>query len=112
MIRVVLESPYGGAISRNVTYARRCVRDCLQRGETPVVSHLLFTQPGILRDEEPEERVLGMAAGHAWINVCDFVVVYHDYGVSPGMLKGLDVARAEGKNVAYRLIGKNQGDAC
>ena len=63
---VILESPYAGDIERNVAYARECIRDCLLRGESPIASHLLFTQPGILRDDVPAERHLGIAAGLVW----------------------------------------------
>lgn len=46
MRRVVLESPFAGDVERNVRYAKACIRDCLSRGEAPIASHLLFTQPG------------------------------------------------------------------
>jgi hypothetical protein len=83
--RVILESPYAGEIERNVAYARRCVRDCLQRNEAPIASHLLFTQPGVLRDEVAEERALGISAGLAWLPAAEAMVVYVDHGVSHGM---------------------------
>lgn len=88
MRRVILESPYAGDIQRNVEYARACLRDCLERGEAPIASHLLYTQPGVLRDEVPEEREWGIAAGLAWSDtfVCDAAVFYTDRGWSHGML--------------------------
>jgi len=89
---VVIESPYAGDIEANVEYARRCVRDSLERGEAPVAFHLLFTQPGILRDEVKEERQWGMDAGHAWIEKADLVAVYTDKGISRGMKWGMRVA--------------------
>jgi hypothetical protein len=63
---VILESPYAGDVETNTTYARACVRDSLSRGEAPLASHLLYTQPGILRDDVPDERQRGMDAGLAW----------------------------------------------
>jgi hypothetical protein len=108
MRRVILESPYGSAdpaeIARNVDYARRCVRDCVMRGESPIASHLLFTQPGILRDEVPEERTLGIEAGLAWCAVADASVVYTDRGISGGMRRGIDAAVAAGLPIEYRWI--------
>jgi hypothetical protein len=92
MALVILESPYSGDIDRNIAYARACVRDCLQRNESPAVSHLLFTQPGVLDDNKPHERALGIAAGHAWLRAADKVVVYIDHGVSDGMQHGIDAA--------------------
>lgn len=60
---VVLESPYAGDVERNVRYARAAVRDCLDRGEAPIASHLLYTQPGVLDDLVPAERAMGIEAG-------------------------------------------------
>jgi len=66
MKRVIVESPYKGDIPTNVAYAREALRDSLMRGEAPLASHLLYTQEGVLRDEIPEERALGIEAGLSW----------------------------------------------
>jgi hypothetical protein len=106
--RVIVESPYGSedpaVIAENVTYARACVRDCLLRGESPSASHLLLTQPGILRDEVPEERKLGIDAGLAWGAVAEATVVYTDRGISRGMQYGIANAERAGRPVEYRTI--------
>lgn len=104
MRRVILESPYAGNVDANVAYARACVRDCLQRGESPIASHLLFTQPGVLRDDVPEERALGIAAGLAWRHVAEATVVYADHGVSPGMQHGIKIAKDAGLPVEIRYL--------
>lgn len=82
---VIIESPYAGDIEENVTYARAAMRDSLRRGEAPIASHLLYTQPGILRDEMPEERKLGIEAGFEWWRKADLIAFYIDRGMSPGM---------------------------
>ena len=46
MRQVIFESPYAGNVEENVAYARAAVRDSLLRGELPIASHLLYTQPG------------------------------------------------------------------
>jgi hypothetical protein len=102
--RVVVESPYAGDVARNVAYARAAVRDSVLRGEAPVASHLLFTQPGILRDGVPEERALGITAGHAWIEVADLVAVYTDLGISIGMMEGIKKAEKLDILVVYRVL--------
>jgi len=107
MRRVILESPYAGDVDRHVAYARRCVRDCLQRDEAPIASHLLFTQPNVLRDEDPQERALGIAAGLAWVPVADVMVVYYDYGISDGMKGAMDEAQKHGMVIEVRMIGAN-----
>jgi hypothetical protein len=104
MRRVVLESPYAGNIKRNVIYARLCIRDCLLRGESPIASHLLFTQDGILKDDVPLERKLGMDAGHAWMVAADACVVYVDFGLSHGMQAGIKEADRIGLKVEYRKL--------
>ncbi len=101
---VIIESPYAGDIERNVAYARAAVRDSLGRGEAPIASHLLYTQPGILRDEHPGERLQGIAAGHAWISKADLMAVYGDLGISSGMEQGVALATAAGFSISYRYL--------
>jgi hypothetical protein len=92
MRRVIVESPYAGDIEKNLRYVRACMADCLSRGEAPFASHALYTQPGVLRDEDPEERKLGIYAGFEWRAAADATVVYMDLGVSTGMRYGVDAA--------------------
>jgi len=103
---VVLESPYAGDIETNVAYARACVRDCLLMGEAPIASHLLYTQPGILRDEVPDDRRLGIAAGFAWRRFAAATVVYGDLGITPGMWEGINHSRALGVPVEFRRLAQ------
>jgi hypothetical protein len=102
---VIVESPYAGEVARNERYARACLADCLRRGEAPFASHLLYTQPGVLRDGVNPERVLGIRAGFAWGRMADATVVYTDLGLSPGMQAGIDDARDNWRPVEYRQIG-------
>jgi hypothetical protein len=104
---VILESPFAGDKQANIDYARLCVRDSLMRGEAPIASHLLYTQPTILDDSAPEERRMGIAAGLAWVDVADVTVVYTDLGISTGMKHGISDAKTDGRPVEYRTI-KNQ----
>lgn len=105
MRRVVVESPYGGDVAGNVDYARRCIVDCLKRGESAIASHLLYTQPGILDDAVVVERQLGIAAGLAWHQVADAVVFYMDRGMSMGMQAAENHANFSGKIVERRWLG-------
>src|SRR5688500_13514676 len=99
---VIIESPYAGEIEANVEYARRCVRDSLSRGEAPIASHLLYTQPGILNDNDPTERQWGIDAGLAWRQVAEASVVYTDSGISSGMKYGIAAAVKTGLPIEYR----------
>jgi hypothetical protein len=108
MRRVVLESPFAGPTEAeqqaNIDYARACVADCLRRGDSAIASHLLYTQPGVLRDDVPGERELGIAAGLAWLPVALATVVYTDRGISPGMHRGIRAARLLGIPIEWRSV--------
>lgn len=104
MRRVIVESPFADDVDANINYARRCVRDALNRGEAPIASHLLYTQPGVLNDANPLERDLGIAAGLAWRFVADATVVYTDRGISRGMKYGIEIAMSAGLPIEYRQI--------
>lgn len=102
---VIIESPFAGDVERNIEYARACVRDSLSRGEAPIASHLLYTQPGILDDNIPFERKWGIDAGLAWRRKAELSAVYEDLGISEGMRYGIKAARNAGVPVEYRRIG-------
>lgn len=101
---VILESPYAGNVSANEEYARLCVRDSLARGEAPIASHLLYTQPTILDDTDPTERQWGIDAGLAWKAVAHASVVYTDKGITHGMEYGIAAARNAGLDVEMRTL--------
>jgi hypothetical protein len=107
MRRVVIESPFAGDVDKNKRYLRACMRDCVLRGETPYASHGLLTQEGVLRDEVPEERELGIRAGFAWRPVADATVIYVDLGVSGGMYYGIEDALKINSPIEYRVLGKD-----
>ena len=115
MRRVVLESPFAGRSKfslvryfqqrRNIRYARSCIRDSLLRGEAPIASHLLYTQPGVLVDTNKLERCHGINAGHAWLfGDLAGVVVYTDLGISSGMHAGIGSASIHHVPVEYRRL--------
>lgn len=88
MTPVVIESPYAGDISRNLEYARECMRDSLERGEAPYASHLLYTQ--VLDDMVDEERQLGIQAGFKWKHLPSVTTVFYlDRGWSKGMRQAM-----------------------
>ena len=106
MERVIVESPYAGDVEANVNYARACARECLEKEEAPFLSHLLYTQPGILKDEVPEERQWGIDAGLTWGEVAQKTVVYQDLGVSNGMRYGIKNAERAGRPIEFRNLGR------
>ena len=105
MRRVIVESPYAGEIELNLRYLRMCLHDCLMRGEAPFASHALYTQPSVLRDENPSERKLGIEAGFAWKDAAHATVVYTDLGITGGMSWGIDHAEKLGMTIEFRALG-------
>lgn len=117
---VILESPYSGDIARNTVYARRAMADSIKRGEAPLASHLLYTQPGILDENKPEERKLGIECGFAWGEAVRYhgkpefesdtlVVFYTDYGWSQGMVDAMKFYCIEHRFAfEERNIGRNE----
>lgn len=105
---VILESPFAASSlhseEEHIQYARAALRDSLLRGESPIASHLLYTQPGVLNDAIPAERECGINAGLAWGKVAEKTVVYIDYGISKGMNYGIENAKAANRNIEYRSI--------
>lgn len=106
-MRVIIESPYAGGHA-NVRYSRRCLRDSLNRGESPFASHLLYTQKEVLDDKIPDERRKGIAAAVAWLEVADAVAVYMDMHVTRGMIEGIVKAATHGKTIRLRWLDGEQ----
>lgn len=107
MKRVIVESPFAGDVERNLAYVRACMADCLRRGEAPYASHALYTQPGVLDDNDPAERKQGIEAGFAWRAAAELTVFYIDLGWSRGMQLGLEDCQQKGKPFETRaLLGR------
>jgi hypothetical protein len=108
MIRVIVESPYGSAdpeiVERNVRFLRACLRDCLKRGEAPFASHAIYTQPGVLDDNNADERMNGIDAGFAWRRCAEKTVVYTNLGISNGMVLGIRDSEIRGVQTEYRVL--------
>lgn len=103
---VIIESPYKGDVVRNERYAKLCMKDSLDRGEVPFVSHLLYTL--VLDDTFPPDRKLGMEAGFEVISRSDYTAVYEDYGISDGMKEGIEIAKKLGHRIDYRRLDRDE----
>lgn len=101
---VVVESPYAGDVERNLAYLRAAMRDCFSRGEAPYASHALYTQPGVLDDNDPAERSLGIQAGFLWAAHAHARVFYLDLGWSRGMREAHRDAILRGQHRVFRRM--------
>lgn len=116
MKRVIIESPYAPANGRTVEdhlrYLRACMADSIHFGEAPYASHALYTQPGVLRDDVPGERKLGIDSGFAWRACADLTVFYVDLGWSSGMKAGQADCEAKGTPFEIRSLGAWEPGLC
>ncbi len=109
MRKIIIESPYAGDYERNTAYARRALRDSLERDNPPeaaLVSHLLYTQ--VLDDTNPVERAKGIQTGHGWLEHADAMVLYIDHGISLGMAAAASKASRLAMPIEHRTIGKTE----
>lgn len=111
--KAVVESPFAPtgetkaqieeSLARNITYARKCMHYSLTvYGEIPLASHTKYTQPNVLDDTKPHERVVGMAAGFAENAFAKRGVLYVDLGVSEGMVDGVRNSVMGGRAIVLR----------
>lgn len=102
---VIIESPYAGNIEQNTLYARHAMKHSIHMGESPIASHLIYTQPGILRDHDPMERQIGIACGLAWSRVAELHAFYTDLGWSKGMIDAYEFCEETNKPYEFRAFG-------
>lgn len=89
MKRCVIESPYAGDVEANKAYLVRCIRDSVDRGESPYASHRMLTDS--LDDSDTEQRSIGIRCGYAWWRPANVIAFYCDRGISTGMLLASDM---------------------
>lgn len=80
---VYIVSRYAGDIQTNVNDAKRYCRFAVNQGAIPICSHLLY--PQFLKDDDPEERRLGLFFGKVLMDKCDQVWIFSDGDYSSGM---------------------------
>lgn len=108
MKRIVIESPYKGnkiQMKMNETFGEICMNDALTNyGESPYMSHLLYTRKYVLRDWVDGERKLGIQAGFFWRDVAEKTVFYTDLGMTEGMELGIKDCEEKGKPYEVRRL--------
>lgn len=89
--KVYVISPYAGDTDANAEAAKRYCRYVIKKRCIPVASHLLY--PRILKDDDPNERELGLMFGFSLLAVCDEVWVFSERGISEGMRQEIHEAK-------------------
>ena len=111
---VILETPFMGVVKGdgdtphsqafNERYLNAALHDSLLRGEAPFASHGLYTRFGVLDDNIPAERELGMTTGWHVMQRASYVIVYGDLGFSSGMVRGCIAALKAGHKLKARFL--------
>lgn len=118
MVTVMIESPYSAEtpekIQENVDYAIKCMQDCINRGEAPFASHLLYTQQvgngkAFEKDGQTDQqhwitRAKGIELGSTWRKLVDKTVFYLDKGWSSGMRTAKEDCVCLGRPFEERFI--------
>ena len=117
MMKVYVCSPYrakdGAELDRNIEYAQALTRRALKAGLAPITPHLYITQ--CLDEKKPQERAQGLAAGMELLKGCDFMIVGDKYGISEGMYREIETAKAlfqKGKGCHHCCIRCEYFDIC
>lgn len=103
---VLIESPFQASRlhlrALYDAYLDACILDSLERGETPLATHKLYT--GALNDTDPTQRQLGIERSKELLKVVSASIVYYDLGVSSGMWYGIYSARADNIAIIPRSL--------
>lgn len=105
---VLVEAPFAAKTrsdrKRNDAYLVAAMRDSLSRGECPYASALVFANSGVLDDNDPEQRTLGIESGLAWGAKASLSAVYVDLGLTDGIRIGIARANKEGRPIELRHV--------
>jgi hypothetical protein len=104
-VPVILESPFRGDAKTNTEYVKLAIQDSVERGESPVAFHLLYSD--IYDINNPQHNAIVKKLKESWSLLSKKTVVYIDEGVSEGMLDGITDAAARGKEIEFRKIYEN-----
>lgn len=108
---VIIESPYASEdtamMQRHVNYAKYAFKDSMSRGEAPMAGFILYGQ--MMNDRQKIDHDIALVVHLSWIPKCDLLVVYADYGISPGMQAAINTAKIKMVKTEYRIIGRVAG---
>ncbi|MCH4007687.1 MAG: hypothetical protein LKE59_11165 [Eubacterium sp.] len=96
---VYIVSRYAGDIQENVNDAKRYCRFAVNQGAIPVCSHLLY--PQFLKDDDPNERRLGLFFGKLLMDKCDQIWIFSDGDYSSGMQTEYNRAIRRRRTIRY-----------
>ena len=92
MKRIAVLSPFAASEKRGrLEHALMAERLCLfvvRAGHAPFASHAFY--PLFLDEDLPSDRGLGLACEHRWLEACEEVWVWDEWGISSGMKDAIE----------------------
>lgn len=95
---VYICSPFSGDIEVNTENAKRYCRFAVDSNAIPLAPHLHY--PSFMREDDPDERKLGLFFGIVLLGKCDQLWVFGDT-VSAGMKAEMDKANRKNMIIRY-----------
>lgn len=96
--KIYVCSPFAGDTQRNIEKAQRYCAFAVNQGYIPYASHLFF--PQFMRDDDPEQRELGLFMGMVYLDGCKECWVFGDT-ISKGMAAEIERAKKRGIILRY-----------
>lgn len=96
---IFVSSRLRGDMENNMKLAECLCRIVALRGFIPIAPHLIFTR--FLDDRNANERELGLVCGLELLKLCEEMWVFSFDGISEGMQREIEVAKALGKVIKY-----------
>lgn len=93
--RVYIATPYRTETMRDSydRYLLKCIEDSILKGEAPYAPHVYLPKLKLCDDRTTEGRRIGMEVGQKFLNICQLLAVYKDFGISEGMQMEMDTAK-------------------
>jgi hypothetical protein len=95
---VYICSPFSGDIEVNTENAKRYCRFAVDSNAIPLAPHLHY--PSFMREDDPDERKLGLFFGIVLLGKCDQLWMFGDT-VSAGMKAEMDKANRKNMIIRY-----------
>lgn len=106
MRKVVLDTPFTcedrDTQIKYFEYLLACMFNSLDLGEAPINTAYLYGL--VLEPVDLKSRTVRLQATHRWISQASALVLYTDYGVSPGMALSMKYAAENGIPIEHREI--------
>ncbi len=102
MEKVYVCSPFKGLdgdYKKNTEYTKSVAKKIFERGDIPIVPHLLL--PQFMDDTNSSEREKALIMGLELLDMSNVMEVYCRYGISNGMKNEIIYAESKGKIIRY-----------